>query len=138
MRYILITLLLLPMSALCQTKADYEHAMDRFVKYYNARQGDSIVAMWPPNEKKTMTHMWGDESVNDTYKDCGAITSYTYIGKDMKDPNKVAVFKVTFSKMGVKATSLTLDGKYLGTFRFITRSPEIDKMLKCVECPAHM
>ena len=94
MRYILITLLLLPMSAMCQTKADYEHAMDRFVKYYNARQGDSIVAMWPPNEKKTMTHMWGDESVNETYEQCGAITSYIYIGKDTEDPNKVAVFSI--------------------------------------------
>ena len=114
-----------------QTKSDYEHALGRFINFYNNKQTDSIVNMWPENERKDLRRMWTVENMEAELKKYGKITSYKYIGMDNLDPNKVAVFKTEFSVAGSKTTSLNLDkDNYLGTFRLITSSEGIDKLLK--------
>jgi hypothetical protein len=111
---------------------DFERAMTKFVKFYNHKQNDSIVSMWPANEKADLDRMWTDEMIERSHKTYGTIISFKYLGIDTKDANPgLAVFKTEFSKAGKKTTSLTLDNEnHLGTFRFITSSEGIDELLK--------
>jgi hypothetical protein len=134
MRYLLIVFFLFPSFCSAQTQASYDQAIARFVKYYNAQQGDSIISMWPPEEGKSgwMTRSWGREQLESLHKKYGKILSFNYIGTDTEDSNPgLAVFRTQFSIAGWKTTSLTLDKNgYLGTFRFVTSSDGIDKLLK--------
>ena len=123
----------LPFSAVAQTKNYYEHAMQRFQKFYNAGQGDSINAMFGHgwDEMKSTHPLWTNDQNSKYLKEIGYLKSFRFIGIDTSDPDRVYVFKTFFSKKGAKATSLTLDSEYnLGTFRFITTSQEISKLLK--------
>ena len=128
----IICLLLIMTTCYCcaaQTKADYEIAIARFTKFYNSKQADSIQNMWSPKED----NMWDVKMTEGVNKKYGKIVSYKYLGIDSTDTEQhgLAVFKIQFSKAGKKALSLTMEkGKYLGTFRFITSSPHIDKMLR--------
>lgn len=134
MKYIFLLCFLLPCFGFAQTQKDYEQTMASFVKYYNNKQGDSIARMWQPDPEQDAwsKKVWSSESIADMHKEYGKILSSKYIGIDTEDPNPgLAVFKTQFSVAGSKTTSLTLEeGKYLGTFRFITSSPGIDKLLK--------
>ena len=124
---------LLPSLCLAQTQAEYEHVMAGFVKFYNHELGDSIRYMWPESERNDewMMNTWGNKSLQDMHKKYGEILSYEYLGIDKEDPNPgLAVFKTNFSVVGWKTTSFTFEKGYLATFRFITSSSEIDKMLK--------
>lgn len=130
-----ITLLLcaIPFISFSQTKADYENAMSKFMKFYNAGRGDSINAMFGADWDETKkTHpLWTNEQNNDLLKEYGSLQSFKFIGIDKTDPAKVYVFKTVYSKAGEKTTSLTLDKENrLGTFRFITSSNGIRKLLK--------
>jgi len=128
MRYIIILLAMLPLASFAQNTKDYERAMGSFVKFYNNSQSDSIINLSAPEERD---NMWNPELIATLQKEYGTIKSHKYIGIDTSDPGKVAVFKMMFTKAGTKATSLTLDKRnYIGTFRFITSSDEIEKMLK--------
>lgn len=133
MKYLLLAILLLPLAALAQTEKDYEQALKRFISFYNNRQGDSIERMWPPEDNygDAMNAMWGRDAMDRLHTNYGKIESYKYLGIDKEDPNAgLAVFKTKFSIAGWKTTSLTLEQKkYLGTFRLITSSPGIDKLL---------
>jgi len=125
---IVLLLLLLPAMSFAQTKADYEHAAARFKKFYNAGQADSIANMWPESDRKNT--MWSAPLIADLHKQYGIMISYSWLGKDPEDPNDIAVFKTEFTKAMHKTTSFSLDkNNKLGTFRFITRSSSIDKML---------
>jgi hypothetical protein len=133
MKYLVFILFFLPCACWAQTQADYEHVMARFVKYYNNKQGDSIIRMWSAGERDEWTNeAWGNKSLASMHKEYGKILSCKYIGIDTEDPNPgLAVFKTDLSVIGVKAISLTLEkGNYLGTFRFITSSDGINKLLK--------
>jgi hypothetical protein len=133
MKHLLIILLFLPIAGFAQKQADYEQAMSRFVKFYNNNQGDSIKNMWPPKERGDwMDKMWSKERIESNQKEYGKILSYKYIGIDTEDPNPgLAVFKTQFSVVGWKTTSMTLEkGHYLSTFRFITSSDGIKKLLE--------
>lgn len=130
-----ITLLLcaIPFISFGQTKADYENAMSKFMKFYNARQGDSINAMFSAewDDMKKTHPLWTNEQGAEMLKEYGSLKSFKFIGVDKTDPARVYVFKTVFSKAGVKTTSLTLDKhNRLGTFRLITESDGIDKLLK--------
>jgi len=116
-----------------QTQVDYEQAISRFVSYYNHLRGDSIIKMFEHDEKSDewMKRTWGRDHLESMHKEFGIIVSYQYLGIDKEDPNPgLAVFKTHFSRAGWKTTSLTLEKGYLATFRFITSSKSIDKMLK--------
>lgn len=128
-----IALLALPCLAQAQTLNDYQHAMDKFVKYYNNKEGDSILQMWPAKTAATagLQHMWNSQSLGLAHAEYGKITAFKFLGVDMDDPNNVKVFTTHFSIAGDKTTSLTLDAdRKLGTFRFITTSDGIDKLQK--------
>lgn len=133
MKHLLFILLFLPVIGFAQTRKDHERAIGRFVKYYNNIQGDSIMRMWENGEREEWNQkMWSDKSLTSMHKDFGKILSYKYLGIDTEDPNPgLAVFETQFSVVGWKTTSMTIDKEgWLGTFRFITSSDGIDKMLK--------
>jgi hypothetical protein len=118
---------LVPLAVVGQTKLDYEHAMAKFQTFYNAGQGDSVSAMFGYKED----YVWTNKNNALRLEEFGTLKSFKFIGIDTADPNKVWVFKTTFSKGGVKTTSLTLDkNKHLDTFRFITESDGITELLK--------
>lgn len=76
--------------------------------------------------------MWNADLVKTLQSEYGKIISYSYLNIDKEDPNPgLAVFKMKLSKAGDKTTSLTIEPNgTLGTFRFITSSDGINKMLK--------
>lgn len=128
----LVALLVLPAFTFGQSQQDYEHVMNKFVKFYNSKKPDSILHLWPTEAQKWMKRMWTMESIEQYHEEFGKITACAYLGIDTEDPNPgLAVFKTTFSNKEQHAISLTLDEKvYLGTFRFITESDGIDKMMQ--------
>jgi len=125
---------LLPITAIAQTKSDYQRAMANFQRFYNAGQGDSICTLFHldnPTMEKGIKSMWSNEGTADALKQFGILKSFKYIGVDQTDADTVRVFQTFFSKAGAKTTSMTLhqDNK-LGTFRFTTTSDGIDDLLK--------
>ena len=134
MKNILLLFLLLPFVGYTQTQTDHEHAMSRFMKFYNNKQGDSIVNLWPSDAPYigSIKRSWNKEVVESLHTKYGKLLSYEYVGIDTEDSNPgLAVFKTKYSVVGEKTTSLSLDEKkYLSTFRFITSSDGIDKLLK--------
>jgi hypothetical protein len=133
MKFIAILTFLLPIAAAGQTLTDYEHAMEKFKKFYNAGHGDSINAMFGHawDQAKTRNPLWTNEEDASFLEEFGTLKSFKFIGIDTLDPNKVYVFETSFSKGGTKTTSLTLDKDYgLDTFRFITSSDGIAELLK--------
>src|SRR5690349_15742438 len=104
MKSIAFLIFLLPLFVTGQTKNDYERAMSKFQRFYNAGQGDSITAMFYYPES-----VWTKESNALRLKEYGSLKSFKFIGIDTLDPDTVWVFKTLFSKAGTKTTSLTLD-----------------------------
>lgn len=128
MRFFAFFLFLLPIAVAGQTKSDYEHAMAKFQKFYNAEQGDSIIAMFGDKESE---FLWSNERTASVLKEFGTLKSFKFIGIDTTDPDRVYVFKTLFSKAGAKTTSLTLkNDHHLGDFRFMTTSDGITELLK--------
>src|SRR5262245_9780134 len=105
MKRIFFLCLLAPCFGFAQTQKDYEKAMDRFVKFYNNKQGDSIVRMWQPDPEHDAAEKraWSAERLGNMHKNIGKILSSKYIGIDTEDPNPgLAVFKTQFSVVGWK------------------------------------
>lgn len=133
MKTLAVLAFLLPITVVAQTKTDYQHAMAKFQRFYNAGQGDSIHAMFKPAVQVTTASrpLWTSESNAAALKQFGTLKSFTFLGIDKTDPSNVYVFQTFFSKAGAKTTSLTLDENFrLGTFRFMTTSEGIDDLLK--------
>lgn len=133
MKVFAFLLFLLPVAAVAQTNKNIENAMTKFKRFYNAGQGDSINAMFGHNwdKAKTFKPLWTNEDSQTTLQQYGTLQSFTFIGIDKSDPQKVYVFKTVFTKGGEKTTSLTLDkNNDLATFRFITTSGGISRLLK--------
>ena len=133
MKFFAILAFLIPFVVAGQSKTNYENAMAKFQKFYNAAQGDSINAMFGHgwDEMKLTKALWTNAKAAECLKEYGKLKSFTFVGVDKEDPNEVRVFQTVFSKAGTKTTSLTLDEDYaLGTFRFITTSESINELLK--------
>ena len=134
MKILLCIAFLLPITAIAQTKSDYQHAMANFQRFYNAGQGDSIYTIFHidnPSWGMGIKSMWSNERTAEALKQFGTLKSFKYIGVDQTDVDTVRVFQTFFSKAGAKTTSLTLHKDYkLGTFRFMTTSDGIDDLLK--------
>ena len=123
----------MPLALAGQTANSYQQAMEKFKKFYNAGQGDSINAMFghEGDETKSTTAVWTNAKSAELLKESGSLKSFKFIGVDTLDPNKVYVFKTFFSKKGAKTTSLTLDkDNSLSTIRFITTSEGITQLLR--------
>ncbi len=126
MKYFIILACLLPAIAFGQTQKDYDQAMARFVRLYNAQKGDSINASFGHK-----TNIWSNSETASLIEKYGTIKSFKFLGVDHEDPNNVYVYITLFSKAGEKTTSFTIDKQsYFGTFRFITMSDGIEAMLK--------
>ena len=124
----------LPIVVTAQTKSDYQHAMAKFQRFYNAGQGDSLYPIFHIENSswgEGVKSMWSNERIAELLKQFGTLKSFRYIGVDQTDVDTVRVFQTFFSKAGAKTTSMTLhqDNK-LGTFRFMTTSDGIDELLK--------
>jgi len=133
MKLLAILVLLMPLALLGQTPNSHSQAMEKFKKYYNAGQGDSINAMFGHewDQIKTTKALWTNAKAAELLKEYGSLKSFEFVGVDTLDPNRVYVFKTFFSKKGVKTTSLTLDkDNSLSTFRFITTSEGIIQLLR--------
>ena len=133
MKFLVLLVFLLPLAVAGQSKNDYDNAMAKFQKFYNAGQGDSINAMYGHgwDEMKLTKTMWTNAKAAECLKEYGKLKSFKFIGIDESDPNKVHVFETIFSKAGTKTTSLTLEEEHsLGTFRFITSSENISALLR--------
>lgn len=131
MKFFALLVFLLPIAVAGQSQTDYENAMSRFQKFYNAGQGDSINAMFGHgwDETKLTRALWTHADAAKCLKEFGKLKSFRFIGIDKEDPNKVYVFETIFSKAGTKTTSLTLDKDHsLATFRFITTSESISAL----------
>ena len=133
MKFLAILVLLMPLALLGQTPKSHSQAMEKFKKFYNAGQGDSINAMFGHewDQMKATKPLWTNAKVAELLQEYGSLKSFEFVGVDTLDPNKVYVFKTFFSKVGAKTTSLTLDkDNSLSTFRFITTSEGITQLLR--------
>jgi len=133
MKLLAIVVFLMPLAVAGQTVNSYQQAMEKFKKFYNAGQGDSINAMFGHewDQMKSTRPLWTNAKAAELLKEAGSLKSFKFIGIDTLDPNRVYVFKTFFSKKGTKTTSLTLDkDNNLGTFRFMTSSEGITQLLK--------
>ena len=131
MRYLVIFLFMLPVMSFAQTKADYEHMMGKFVKFYNNGQPDSIVNMFPEQYREALQYMWNPKQLKLFIGDAGEIISCKYVRTDMVDTNKVGVFTTTFKTVGEKTTILTIEnGIYFGTLNLMAGKGDIDNMPK--------
>ncbi len=133
MKLLAIAVFLMPLAVAGQSANSYQKAMEKFKKFYNAGQGDSINAMFGHgwDEMKSTSPLWTNAQAAEYIKEYGSLRSFKFIGVDSLDPNRVYVFKTFFSKAGARTTSLTLDkDNGLGTFRFITTSEGITQLLR--------
>lgn len=133
MNFFALVIFLLPIAVAGQSKTDYENAMSKFQKFYNAGEGDSINAMSKSSIQLATKNnpMWTKEGNATALKQFGTLKSFTFLGIDKTDPGNVYVFQTFFSKAGAKTTSLTLDeNSRLGTFRFITTSESINDLIR--------
>ena len=133
MKIFALVIFLLPLAVVGQSKTDYENAMAKFQKFYNAGLGDSINAMfgYRPDDFKPTKPLWTNEANASALEEFGTLKSFKYIGIDKSDTYDVYVFETIFNKVGAKTTSLTLNKNYsLGTFRFITTSEGINELLR--------
>jgi hypothetical protein len=133
MKFFALVVFLLPLAVAGQSNTDFENAMAKFQKFYNAGLGDSINAMfgYRPDDFKPTKALWTNEANASALKEFGTLKSFRYIGIDKSDTYDVYVFETIFSKGGAKTTSLTLNKNYsLGTFRFITTSEGISDLLR--------
>ncbi len=123
MKILTLLALALPLCVIAQNPKHHEDAMKRFQKFYNAGQGDSVNAMFGHgwDKMKSTRPIWTNDENARYLKKVGYLKSFSFIGIDTLDPEKVYVFRTVFSKAGVKNSSLTLESdNMLGTFRLIT------------------
>ena len=133
MKLLVLLAFLMPLAMAAQTADSYQQAMEKFQRFYNAGQGDSINAMYGRewDETKSTKAIWTNEKAADLLKEYGKLKSFKFVGVDKSDPNSVHVFQTVFTKKGAAATSLSLDKENsFSTFRLITDSDEISRLLK--------
>jgi hypothetical protein len=122
----------MPFTLVGQTIKSYHQIMEKFKTFYNAGQGDSINAMFGSEQHRlnSVRPLWTNEEIFKLLNEFGKLQSFKFIAIDRSDPDNVYVFQTIFSKKGIKATSLTLDkNNKLSTFRFITASNEVSRLL---------
>lgn len=133
MKLLIILMFLMPFAVDGQISDPYQQTMEKFKRFYNAAQGDSINAMYGQDwaEMKLTKALWTNAKVSELLKEYGKLKSFKFVGVDKEDSNRVHVFQTVFSKKRDNVTSLTLDSENkLSTFRFSTSSNEITRLLK--------
>lgn len=112
MKRLLLLALLTPMVAFAQSKQDYSHMVDKFVKYYNKQQTDSICTLFPDERTTGIKCFWKNASTDGTYDLHGKITAYEYIGEEGTGDREVTMYKVVFSKKGAMVMSLRMNSNH--------------------------
>ncbi|MET0637746.1 MAG: hypothetical protein ABWZ25_17080 [Chitinophagaceae bacterium] len=133
MKLLAILMFFMPFAMAAQAQNPHQQAMNKFTKFYNAGQGDSINAMFGHgwDDIKSSQPLWTNAKAAELLEEFGMLESFKFVGVDTSDPNEVYVFQTVFSKKGANATSLTLDkDNSLDTFRFITTSNGITRLLE--------
>lgn len=133
MKLLAILVLLTPLAMAGQTADSYQQTMEKFKKFFNAGQGDSINAMFGHHwdEMKSTKALWTNARAEELLNEYGKLKSFKFVGVDKEDPNKVYVFQTVFSKKKDNITSITLDpDNKLSVFRLTTSSDEITRLLK--------
>lgn len=127
MRFLILLLFLfLPVVGFAQSKADFERVMGKFMKFYNHKQGDSIVNMWSASVKKEVAGMWGPKQLDTMQQKYGKIESYKYIKIETTDYGPAVFFKTIFSKIETNGSSFILNKKnYIEAFMLLTSEPII-------------
>lgn len=107
-------------------QAAYEQVMGRFKNFYNDKLADSVVNMF--SDPADMKSFYTQQMQEELMKDYGRIISFKYMA--MEDSSSdVALFKMVCEK-SVHMMGISINEKNkLGTFRFETSSPFIDKLL---------
>lgn len=109
MKRLLLMALATPMVTFAQSEQDYAHLVDKFVKYYNKQQTDSICTLFPDEKSTGIKCFWKGASTDGTYNMYGKITAYEYMGADGPDGRKLTMYKVVFSKKGVMTMKFNVD-----------------------------
>ena len=130
MKGFFIFFLLLPVITIAQTKADYQKAMGKFVKFYNKKQGDSIVNLFDLKDRKSIEWMWTPKEINKLHEKYGLIKSFKYL-MTAPDGNGGEAFEMMFSKIEKNVSNIILDKqKYIETLILITSEPKDKKPQK--------
>ena len=99
MKCLLLLALLTPVFANAQNEQKHTDLVDKFVKYYNKQQSDSICTLFP-DERTNGKCPWRDASTDGTYGMNGKITSYKYVGEEGSGERQVTIYKIVSSKKG--------------------------------------
>jgi hypothetical protein len=111
-----------------QTQAEYDNAMARFMKFYNANQADSICNLFSDTWGEHKKTLWTSQDLMETKREYGEMTSFKYMGVEPGDSIRLYKTVCTKKTFGT-GISLDTDNKML-THRFHTTSPYIKKLLR--------
>jgi hypothetical protein len=128
MKILIILAIALPLVSMSQTSSHYYEVMEKFKKFYNAGQVDSINALYGHgwDSAKLRRPIWTNARAAEYLEKYGQLKSFKFVCIDKKDPDQIHIFQTVFSKKGSKLTGLTLDeDNKLSTFRFSTGITEI-------------
>ena len=127
----------IPLCSFSQTKEEYSSVMEKFTRYYNNKQSDSIYKYILSMPFWRDVDTYSNERLSMAQEEMGKIVSWKYAGIEGTDikHRSMALFKVTYSKKSHKSHvhgmefSLDETGKIFG-LGLLTTSPTIRKMLK--------
>lgn len=122
MKTLIFFCLMSPLLSFGQHRKDYSEMVQKFVKYYNGNQSDSICTLFQARANNECFWL-----KTDNYSTYGEIINYKYLGIDPIE--KVTIYKIQFKNKGTKAISFTLANGRFETFRFDTSSEYIQKLL---------
>jgi len=106
---------------------NYQKVMDRFVKYYNNEQGDSIVYLFSPEYREMEKRRWTLMYLNSLHEKYGVIKHCKYLNKRSNNEGSMA-FEAIFSKIGKNGTSMRIDEQnYIVDFDLIMFPDAIPK-----------
>jgi len=109
-----------------RSKAEYEQVMAKFKNFYNDNMVDSIVNLF--SDPVDMRSFYTPQSQTGLMKDYGKIISFRYVAME-DSASDVALFKMVCER-SVHMMGISVDENgHMGTFRFETSSPHIDKLL---------
>jgi hypothetical protein len=97
--------------------------MGKIVKFYNNKQGDSIVHLWQLKDRDIVSRLWTPVEMNKLHEKYGKIVSFKYVS-DATGPDKGVDFQTIFSKLEPNGSGMVLDNKnYISTFYLVTSEP---------------
>jgi len=134
--FFILLFFIAPTVVFSQTRADYEHSISEFMKFYNKNEAKNICDMYSAKDwGSSRSTLWTIDKIKDLKEKYGEMKSYKFI--ELYKPEDgdgggdgLAFFKTVFTKSThMMAVTLNKQNETL-TFRFKTSSPHIDSLLK--------